>query len=77
MKDKDLHAYHRMKRRGRVILKSKDLKLIYQVVANRKKLMGKKIELKELHYEESLFLSDGMCTQKHNLFYKCRQLKNT
>ena len=69
MKDKDLHAYHRMKRRGTVILKSKDLKLIYQVVANRKNLMGKKIELKELHFEESLFLSDGMCTQIHNLFY--------
>ena len=50
---------------------------MYQVVANRKKLMGKKIELKELHFEESLFLSDGMCTQNHKLFYKCRQLKNT
>ena len=76
MKDKDLHACHRMKRRGRVILKFKDRKLRYQVMANRKKLMEKKNELKELHFEESLYLSDSMCTENHNLFYKCRQLKN-
>ena len=76
VKDKDLHACHRMKRRGRVILKFKDRKLRYQVMANRKKLMEKKNELKELHFEESLYLSDSMCTENHNLFYKCRQLKN-
>ena len=64
-----------MKRRGRVILKFKDCKLRYQVMANRKKLMEKKNELKELHFEESFFLSDSMCTENHNLFYKCRQLK--
>ena len=76
VKDKDLHACHRMKRRGRVILKFKDQKLRYQVMANRKKLMEKKNELKELHFEESLYLSDSMCTENHNLFEKCRQLKN-
>ena len=77
MKDKDLHACHRMKRRGRVILKFKDRKLRYQVMANRKKLMEKKNEFKELHFEESLYLGDSMCTENHNIFYKCRQLKNT
>ena len=65
-----------MKRRGRVILKFKDLKHRYHVMANRKKLMEKKNELKELHFEESLFLSDSMCTENHNIFYKCRQLEN-
>ena len=73
---KDLHACHRMKRRGRVILKFKDRKLRYQVMANRKKLMEKKNDLKERHFEESLFLSDSMCTENHNLLYRCRQLKN-
>ena len=68
---KDFHAYHHIKRRGRVILKFKNHKLRYQVMANRKKLMEKKNELKEL-----LFLSDSMCTGNHNLFSKCRQLKN-
>ena len=45
-------------------------------MANRKKLMEKKNELKELHFEESLFLSDNMCIESHNFIYKCRQLKN-
>ena len=66
-----------MKRRSRVILKFKDRKLRYQVMANRKKLMEKKNEFKELHFEESLYLGDSMCTENHNIFYKCRQLKNT
>ena len=65
-----------MKRRGRVILKFKDRKLRYQVMANRKKLMEKKNQLKELHFELSLFLSNSMCNENHNLFYKCCQLKN-
>ena len=65
-----------MKRRGRAILKFKDRKLRYQVMANRKKLVEKKSELNKLHFEESLFLSDSICTENHNLFYKCRQLKN-
>ena len=72
---KDLHACQRMKRRGRVILKFKDRKFRYQVMANRKKLIEKKNELKELHFDESLYLSDSMCTENHHLFYKCRQLK--
>ena len=38
--------------------------------------MGKKNELKELHFEESLLLSNSMCTLNHNLFYKSCQLKN-
>ena len=45
-------------------------------MANRKNLMEKKNELKELYFEESLFLSDSMCIENYNLFYKCRQSKN-
>ena len=76
VKDKDLHACHHMKRGSRVIVKFKDRKLRYQVMANRKKLMGKKNEIKELDFEESLFLSDSMCIENYNLFCKCHQLKN-
>ena len=50
VEDKDLHACHRIRRRGRVILKFKDRKRRYQVMANKKKLMEKKNELKELHF---------------------------
>ena len=45
-------------------------------MSNRKKLIEKKNELRELHFEESLYLHDSMCTENHNLFYKCCQLKN-
>ena len=45
-------------------------------MSSKKKLMEKKNELKELHFEESLYLRDSMFTENHNLFYKCRQLKN-
>ena len=51
-----------------MILNFKDRKLRYQVMADRKKLMEKKNEFKELHFEESLYLSDSMCTENHNLF---------
>ena len=66
-----------MKKGSKVILKFKDRKLRHQVMGKRMKLMEKKNELKEHHFEESLFLSDSMCIKNHNLFYKCRQLKNT
>ena len=57
-----------MKRKGKMTLKFKDRKLRYEVMANRKKLMEKKNKLKELHFEQSLYLSDSMCTENHNLF---------
>ena len=72
---KDLHVCHRMKRRSWEIVKFKHCKLRYQVMANGKKLMEKN-ESKELHFEESFFLSDSICVENHNLFNKCRQLKN-
>ena len=67
---------HKSGRQGFTCMSFKDRKLRYQVMANRKKLMEKKNELKELHFEESLYLSDIMCTENHNLFYKSHQLKN-
>ena len=42
VEDKNLHACHRMKRRGRVIPTFKDRKLRYQAMANRKKFLEKK-----------------------------------
>ena len=66
--NKDLHACHRMKKRDRVISQFKDRKLRYQVMTNRKELMENKNKLKELHFEESLYLSDSMFTENHNIF---------
>ena len=78
VEEKNLHAFHRMKRRSMVILKFKDCKLRYEVMANMKKLMEKKNESKELHFEESLFLShfeeslflsDTMCVLRTIIFF--------
>ena len=52
VEDKGLHVCHCMKRSGSVFLKFKHRKLRYEVMANRKKLMEKKNELKELYFEE-------------------------
>ena len=76
VEDKDLHAGKLMKRRGWKILKFKDRKFKYEVMENKKKLMEKKNELRKIHFEESLFLSDSVCTENRNHFYKCHQLKN-
>ena len=42
-------------------------------MSSKKKLME---NFEKSHFEVSLYLSDSMCTENHNLFYKCRQLKN-
>ena len=54
---------HEKKRQG-------DHKFRYEV-------MAKKNELKELSFEESIFLSNSLCTENHNFLYKCCQLKNS
>ena len=45
-------------------------------MAKRMNSTEKKNELKELHFEESFFLSNSVCTENHNLFNIYRQLKN-
>ena len=42
-------------------------------MSSKKKLME---NFEKSHFEKSLYLSDSMCTENHNLFYKRRQLKN-
>ena len=64
-----------MKRRVRMILMFKNCKPRYQVMASRKKLMERKNDLKELHFEEFLYLSDNICTENHNLFLRMVSVK--
>ena len=67
-------SLHEKKRQ--CVLKFKGSRVRYEVMANKKKLMVKKSQLKELHLKESFLLGNSMCTENHNLFYKCRQVKN-
>ena len=72
----DLEACHRMRRRDRVIVKFSSRKKRNYVIFKKKSLNGKSDELKNLGFTSAkLFISDSMCHENHQLFYRCRQLK--
>ena len=72
----DLEACHRMRRRDRVIVKFSSRKKRNDVIFKKKSLNGKSDELKNLGFTSAkLFISDSMCHENHQLFYRCRQLK--
>ena len=73
----DLEACHRMRRRDRVIVKfSSRKKKRNDVIFKKKSLNGKSDELKNLGFTSAkLFISDSMCHENHQLFYRCRLLK--
>ena len=64
----DLHACHRMKRLGRVIVKFKCCK-------QKQSLIYKSQELTNLKFSGRLFVSESMSNENQQLAYKCRQLK--
>ena len=72
----DLEACHRMRRRDRVIVKFSSRKKRNDIIFNKKSLNGKSDELKNLGFMSAkVFISDLMCHENHQLFYRCRQLK--
>ena len=72
----DLKACHRMRRRDRVNVKFSSRKKRNDVIFKKKSLNGKSDELKNLGFTSAkLFISDSMCHENHQLFYRCRQLK--
>ena len=72
----DLHACHRMKRSGRVIIKFKCRKQKQLVTYKRKNLGTKSQELSNLKFWGRLFVSESMSLENQRLAYKCRQLKS-
>ena len=73
----DLEACHRMRRRDWVIVKfSSRKKKRNEVIFKKKSLNGKSDELKNLGFTSAkIFISESMCHENHQLFYRCRQLK--
>ena len=72
----DLEACHRMRQRDWVIVKFSTRKKRNDVIFKKKSLNGKSDELKNLGFTSAkLFLSESMCHENHQLFYRCRQLK--
>ena len=72
----DLEECHRMRQRDRVIIKFSNRKKRNDVIFKKKSLNWKSDELKNLGFPSAkLFISDLMCHDNHQLFYRCRQLK--
>ena len=72
----DLEACHRMRQRDQVIVKFFSRIKRNDVIFKKKSLNGKSDEFKNLGFTSAkLFISDSMCHENHQLFYRCRQLK--
>ena len=67
----DLHAYHRMKRLDRVIIKFKCCKQKQSVMYKHKNLGTKSQELSNLKFMGRLFVSKNMFVENQQLAYKC------
>ena len=76
VKPNDLQAWHRLKKKELATVKFKCRKLKQKVLVNRKILRNKSEDLHQLKFSGSLFISESMCHENHQLAYKCRQLKN-
>ena len=63
----DLHACHRMKRSGRVIVKFKCRKQKNYVMCKRKNLGNKSQELSNLKFSGRLFVSESMSHENQQL----------
>ena len=72
----DLDACHRMKKKDKVIIKSKSRKQRNDVIFKLKELKSKGHDLLALQFGRSLFINGSICFESQVLFYKCRQLKN-
>ena len=79
VKQEDLYACHRMKNQKNVIIKFKDRKQRYTVLCmtvmhNRKKLTNNE-DVKSLGFGNELYISESMCIENQQLFYRCRRVK--
>ena len=72
----DLQTCHRIRKKGRVIIKFKCRKQKHRVLLNRKTLQNKSLDLTQLKFSRKLFVNESMCHENHQLAYKCRQLKS-
>ena len=71
-----LYGRHQMLNRDRVIVKSKDRKLKYNLQIKRKNFHQKSLEISRLKFSGKVFVSQSMCFENRQLAYKCRKVKN-
>ena len=58
------------------IVKFKCRKQNCSILINRKNLRNRSDILTQFNFSGRLFVSESMCHENHQLFYKCRQLKD-
>ena len=71
----DLEACNRMRGRDWVIIKFSSRKKRNDIIFKKKSLNRKSDKLKNLGFMPVKFISDSMCHENHQLFYRYRQLK--
>ena len=63
----DLQACHRMRKKGRVIIKFKCRKQKHRVILSRKFLQNKSLDLAQLKFSGKLFVNERMCHKNNQL----------
>ena len=76
VKPDDLQACLRLKKMDAAIIKFKCRKQRHSILISGKNLRNKSNGLTQLNFSGRLFVLESMCHGKHQLSYKCRQLKN-
>ena len=75
-KPHELQPCHSLKKKEWVLVKFKCRKLKRRVLVNKKNLQNKSEDLRQLKLSGSIFISESICYENHQLAYKCHQLKN-
>ena len=76
VKPDDLQACHRLKKKYTVIVNFKCRKQKRSILINRKNLRNKPDVLTQLSFSGRLSVSESICHENHQLYYKCRHLKS-
>ena len=75
VKEEDLQAVHRLKKRQNVILKFISRKKRHAVIIHKGKLKDESIKVKH-HIRGKIFLHESMCYELKHLYYLCGKLKH-
>ena len=70
----DLQACHHLSKSDRAIVKFKDRKLKQKIYYGRNDLKDMGTQLKNLGFNEKLYITDSICSENSKIFFKCRQL---
>ena len=76
MSPDQVHAFHRLNKKDRVIIKLKCRKHRQNVLYDRRNLQSKGLELTQLKFSGKLFVNESLSHENKQLTYKCWKLKS-